>query len=246
MKLPAIHPVRFMAILLLAGTVAFGSYQIIKPSTFTYIKLKEGITVEGGSKLSEEMIEPSTIITGGFPISGTDQPPIEGLIAWSQRGEIAGIPVIRRLTGGVPLLTSDVKQDDEENMDAQLPDSTTGMSIAVDNIVGVTPHLTVGDKVHVYASFEDEQGAHTGLLLRSMPVISLQREMEGENPKLSGVTIALRLEEAVLLTHAIHYGKIHLGKASSMESKPHGIGDLTFANALMKTKKRWSTQEVEE
>lgn len=244
MKLPAIHPVRTLGILLLAGAVALGSYQIWKPSTFTYIKLKDGITVEGGSKLTEEVMEPATITTEG--LWQTNRIPVEGLIAWSQREQAIGSMTTRRLTGGVPLLTHDVSQAGEEELNSQLDKSMTGMSIPVDNIIGVTPYLSVGDRVHVYASFEDDQGAHSGLLLRSMPILSLQREVETETPKLVGVTIALTLEQAVLLTHALHYGKIRLGKASVTETLQPGIGDVSFAGALMKTKKRWSSQEVEE
>lgn len=244
MKLPAIHPVRAIGIVLLAGTVALGSYQIWKPSTFTYIKLKEGATIEGGSKLTEEVMEPASITTEG--IMQPNRNPVSGLIAWSARDQAIGSTTTRRLTGGVPLLTNDVNQDGEAELNAQLDKSMTGMSIPVDNIIGVTPYLSAGDKVHVYASFEDDQGAHSGLLLRSMPILSLQREVEAEPPKLVGVTIGLRMEQAVLLTHALHYGKIRLGKASIQEPTQPGIGDYTFANALMKTKKRWSTQEVEE
>ncbi|MCK9911335.1 hypothetical protein MXD81_19440, partial [Microbacteriaceae bacterium K1510] len=64
----------------------------------------------------------------------------------------------------------------------------TGMSIPVDNILAVTPYLSVGDRVHLYASFEDDEGAHSGLLLREMPVIALQRQVEDEVPQLIAVT----------------------------------------------------------
>ncbi|MGD8192496.1 RcpC/CpaB family pilus assembly protein [Brevibacillus ginsengisoli] len=244
MKLPAIHPVRAIGILLLAGTVALGSYQVWKPSTFTYIKLKEGVTVEGGSKLTEEVVEPATITTQ--EVWQTNRNPVSGFIAWSAREQAIGSTTTRRLIGGVPLLTNDLNREGEDELNSHLDKSMTGMSIPVDNIIGVTPYLSVGDRVHVYASFEDDQGAHSGLLLRSMPILSLQREAQSETPKLVGVTIGLRLEQAVLLTHALHYGKIRLGKASVDESLLPGIGDVAFANALMKTKKRWSSQEVEQ
>jgi pilus assembly protein CpaB len=57
---------------------------------------------------------------------------------------------------------------------------------------------------------------------------------------LAAVTIGLTLDQAVLLTHALHYGKIHLAEASRLEAKGPGIGDHAFASALLKTKKRWS------
>lgn len=245
MKLPPIHPLRFVAICFLAGTIGFGSYQMWKPNTFVYIKLKEGITVEGGTQLTSTMIEPATLIMGGF--TNPQVVPIQGLFEWSQRDEVIGAVVSRRIAGGDPLLVNDVREEDKiQQEDKQMDSVITGMSIAVDNIIGVTPHLTVGDKVHIYASFEDDQGAHSGLLLRSMPVISLQREQEGESMKLVGVTISLRIEQAVYLTHALHYGKVRLGTASLTDSHQPGIGDQAFANSLLKTKKRWVSLEEEE
>lgn len=245
MKLPPIHPLRFVAICFLAGTIGFGSYQMWNPYTFHYIRLKEGISVEGGTILQSTMIEPASLKVGGF--TSPEGSPIQGFFQWNQRDQVIGSVVSRRLVGGEPLLSSDLQEEDKLHTVEKKTDSTmTGMSIGVDNITGVTPHLTVGDKVHIYASFEDEQGAHTGLLLRSMPVISLQREQEGESMNLVGVTITLRTEQAVYLTHALHYGKVRLGTASINDSQQPGIGDQVFASSLIKTKKRWNAQEEEE
>jgi pilus assembly protein CpaB len=235
-------PIRIVAALLLAASVGYGSYTVLKPQTFAYVKLKEGVAVEGGSVLKEEHIERAVLTLGGM-LAG-DAQPVPGLIPWEDAASYVGLPLVRRISGGMPLFAADIDSQGE-GIDRDLDETTTGMSIPVDNIQGVTPHLTVGDRVHLYASFEDEEGAHSGLLLREMPVIALQRELEGDVPQLVAVTIALRLEEAVLLTHALHYGKIHLGKASLTGGKGAGIGDPAFAKALMKTKKRWSDGEEE-
>jgi pilus assembly protein CpaB len=243
LQLPPIHPIRIVAVILLAGAVAFGSYQLLKPHTFAYVKLREGVVVEGGTPLQAEQIEEGVLATGGLFVQ--EGPPIPGLLAWADAERYVGLPVNKRLHGGVPLFVDDLDQQGEENIDRVLGESMTGMSIPVDNIVGITPHLSVGDRVHLYASFEDEAGAHSGLLLRNMPVISLQRELDGDVPNLVAVTIAVKTDEAVLLTHALHYGKVRLGKASVKDAKPSGIGEPTFASALMRTKKRWSEQEEE-
>jgi pilus assembly protein CpaB len=165
------------------------------------------------------------------------------LIPWTEVRSYIGQPLARQVEGGRPLLASDVERSGESGMDRSLAAAVTGMSIPVDNVI--TPHISVGDRVHLYASFEDESGAHSGLLLRSMPVIAVQRDWEGDLPQMEAVTISLKLEEAVLLTHALHYGKIRLGKAAISDRQNTGIGDQAFAAALMKTKKRWREGEEE-
>lgn len=242
-KMLAIHPLRLIAGLLLAIAVAFGAYPIFKPTTYGYVKLQEDVVLEGGEVLKEEHIEQGIIALG--KVFGEVTAPVPGLIPWSEAPAYLGLPLARRVAGGQPLLATDIDQEGGGSMDRELKDSKTGMSIPVDDIIGVTPHLSVGDRVQVYASFEDEDGAHTGLLLKEMPVIFLQRQLEQETPHLSAVTIALTNQEAVLLTHALHYGKIRLGKVAATADMKAGIGDTAFAAALMKTKKRWSDGEEE-
>lgn len=240
----SVHPLRVIAIFLLAASVAYGTYQIVKPTTFFYIKLRDGIIVEGGTPLKEEDVEEAVLTLGGIWVGNNT--PIAGLIPWSEVSATIGQPLARPISGGQPLFLADIDQQGEGSINRALAESMTGMSIPVDNIVGVTPHLSVGDRIHLFASFEDQAGAHSGLLLREMPIIALQRELETELPQLTAVTIALKQDEGVLLTHALHYGKIRLGKASIIDRKGAGVGDPTFATALMKTKKRWSTNEGEQ
>lgn len=238
LKMPAIHPLRLIAGLLLAIAIGFGAYPIFKPTIYSYVKLREDVVIEGGEVLQEEDIEEGVITLG--KVFGEVTTPVPGLIPWAEATSYLGLPLARRVEGGQPLLATDIDQDGGGSMDRELKGAKTGMSIPVDDILGVTPHLTVGDRVHVYASFEDEDGAHTGLLLKAMPVIFLQRELQQDVPHLSAVTIALSNREAILLTHALHYGKIRLGKVAAGEGTEPGVGDQVFAAALMKTKKRWN------
>lgn len=235
-RMPSIHPIRLIGVIFVAFVAAYGAYLYLKPQTFVYAKLREGVVVESGAALRAEDIESAVLpVNGSFSIKTS---PVAGLLPYKEAAAYLGLPVIRRLSGGTPLLATDFPEvgDGVET----LPETMTGMSIPVDNIVGVTPQLMIGDKVHLYASFEDDDGAHSGLLLREMPVIALQREKETVVPQLRGVTIALKVGEAVLVTHALHYGKIHLGKASAYDKNGAGVGDRSFAAALMRTKKRWS------
>ncbi|WP_139492563.1 RcpC/CpaB family pilus assembly protein [Brevibacillus dissolubilis] len=241
-KTPVIHPIRLIAALIFALAVALGSYHLLKPHTFTYVKLRDDVNVEGGMPLLPEQVEQAVLTLGGlFP---DKSPPLPGLIAWEDTAKLDGLTFARSLKGGVPLMWNDLNIKGQSSLDESLHDTQTGISIPVDNITGISPHLTAGDRVHIYASFENEAGAHTGLLLKEMPIIALQREMDGEVPQLTAVTIALQVNEAVLLTHALHYGKIRLSKAPLRDGKVEaGIGDYTFASALLKTNKRWSDGE---
>ncbi|MED4586590.1 RcpC/CpaB family pilus assembly protein [Brevibacillus choshinensis] len=239
----SVHPLRLLALLLLASCVGIGSYFLVKPYTVTYIQLRQDVNKESGQLLETKDIEPLVVNLGGaFKRQPT---PIPGLLLWDEAPNILGKSLNRKVKGGRPLLESDLDQAGQTEVDTKLNTTKTGMSIPVDNVVGVTPHLSTGERVHVYASFEDDAGAHSGMLLQNMPIIGVQREMEGEQPNLVAVTLSLTRNEAVLLTHALHYGKIRLGLAAVMDGQKSGIGDTVFATDLMKTKKRWGNQEEE-
>jgi len=237
LKVPAIHPLRLVASLLLAAAVAYGVYPYFQPVTFSYAKVRDGVVIESGSLLQEEHLEEEVLSLGRYFAGGN---PVPGLIPWAEAASYLGLPVARRVSGGQPLLHSDLDMESDQMIGTAIQHDKTAMSIPVDDVIGVTPHLAIGDRVHVYASFEDGQGAHTGLLLRNMPIVALQREMEGEEPRLTAVTIALSEQEAVLLTHALHYGQVRLGQARMEAGDRTGIGDTAFAGALLKTNKRWN------
>ncbi|WP_241236270.1 RcpC/CpaB family pilus assembly protein [Brevibacillus marinus] len=242
-NLPAVHPLRLLALLLLAGALSLASYQVLKPQTFSYVKVREGVTAEAGQTLKREQIEEGVLTLGGFFSDTSGLPP--GMIPWTEAEQYLEVPLSRPVHGAAPLLISDVADFPAEP--ALFGDEVlTGLSIPVDDATGLTPQLSVGDRVHVYASFEDEAGAHSGLLLKDMPVVHVQREWDGAVAELTAVTIALTTEEAVLLTHAQHYGKIRLGKAYLREEPTPGIGDRMFAAALMRTQKRWDRTGGEE
>jgi len=239
----SVHPLRLLALLLLASCVGLGAYLIVKPQTETYIQLRPSVDKESGQLLEAQDIEPLAVNMGG--LFQEQSVPIPGLLRWSQASDLVGKSFTRKVQGGRPLLATDLEQTSYLQGDSRLNASITGMSIPVDNVAGVSPHLSTGERVHVYASFEDDVGAHSGLLLQNMPIIGVQREMEGDQPNLVAVTLTLSRKEAVLLTHALHYGKIRLGLAAVADGEAPGIGDAGFAADLMKTKKRWGTQEEE-
>ncbi|MDF2682776.1 MAG: pilus assembly protein CpaB [Brevibacillus sp.] len=239
----SVHPLRLLALLLLASCVGIGSYFLVKPYTVTYIQLRPDVDKESGQLLEAKDIEPLVVNLGGA--LKRPSTPIPGLLLWDEAPTLLGKTLNRKVKGGRPLLESDLDQADRTKGDAKLNATMTGMSIPVDNVAGVTPHLSTGERVHIYASFEDDAGAHSGLLLQNMPIIGVQREMEGEQPNLVAVTLSLTRNEAVLLTHALHYGKIRLGLAATIDGQNAGVGDPVFATDLMKTKKRWGNQEEE-
>ncbi|CAJ1004568.1 pilus assembly protein CpaB [Brevibacillus aydinogluensis] len=239
----SIHPLRLVAILLLAACVAAGAYHVLKPHTIAYVKLRQGVVKESGQRLEASDLERAELSLGG--LFRMQSSPVPGLITWEEAPRFVGLPLARRVEGGRPLLAEDVERPGAAGQERALGASMTGISIPVDNVSGVTPYVAVGERVHVYASFEDDAGAHTGLLLKNMPIIGVQREMEGDHPRLKAVTLSLRMDEAVLLTHALHYGKIRLGQASPADGQTAGIGDAAFAAALIKTKKRWIDGEEE-
>ncbi|MDC0765151.1 MULTISPECIES: Flp pilus assembly protein CpaB [Brevibacillus] len=240
----SIHPLRLLAILLLATCIGIASFTILKPHQVTYIQLRSSVEKESGQLLEAKDMEPLTLRLGG--IFQRPFAPIPGLIPWEEGQSLVGLAFTRHVKGGRPLLQSDLEQTSSVQGSGVITEEMTGMSIPIDNVAGVSPHVSSGERVHVYASFEDETGAHSGLLLQNMPIIGIQREMEGDHPNLVAVTLSLTRDEAVLLTHALHYGKIRLGLAAVKDGGNPGIGDAKFAAELMKTKTRWGIQKEEQ
>ncbi|WP_400161800.1 RcpC/CpaB family pilus assembly protein [Brevibacillus sp. TJ4] len=243
MKSVSVHPIRLFAVLLLAVCVAIGAYQMVKPHTVTYIQLREGVEKESGQRLEVSDVEPLVLTMGNVFQRPSD--PIPGLLLWEDAADYIGLSFTRQATGGRPLLKADLEKAGGLHPDHGQDSNLTGMTIPVDNVAGVSPYVSQGERVHVYASFEDDAGAHTGLLLQNMQIVGIQREMTGNYPKLVAVTLSLTRDEAVLLTHALHYGKIRLGLAASEDSQQSGIGDAQFATNLMKTKTKWGSVKEE-
>ncbi|MDR7319502.1 RcpC/CpaB family pilus assembly protein [Brevibacillus nitrificans] len=241
----SIHPLRLLALLLLASCIGLGAYMVVKPQAVTYIQLRSTVEKESGQLLEAADIEPLVVNMGDIFQDQTKS--IPGLLHWTEAPDFLGKALTRNVQGGRPLLASDFEQPVlmKGGTATKLNASMTGMSIPVDNVAGISPHLTAGERVHVFASFEDDDGAHSGLLLQYMPVIAVQREMEGEEPNLVAVSLSLSQNEAVLLTHALHYGKIRLGLAPGVDGQKSGIGNAAFAADLMKTQKRWGQQGEE-
>lgn len=236
--------IRLLVITLLAITCGFLSYQAVRPEMFYYIKVKEQSELEIGAPLSLDHIEKGTLEMGNRFFSSSVGVP--GLIPWKEVRNVIGMPLIRHVKAGVPLLMGDIPTTSTEEIQIKSKEpNQTAVTIPVDNITGISAQLQEGERVHLYASFEDAEGAHTGLLLKAMPIVGVQRGMDGDGSNLKAVTISLKLHEARLLTHALHYGKLHLGKAGYSKDQTAGVGDTQFAAALMKTKKRWMDTEEE-
>ena len=164
----SIHPLRLLALLLLAVCVGFGAYTILKPHTVTYIQLRSSVEKDSGQLLEAKDLEPLVLTMGGTFTKPTAS--IPGLIPWTEASNLIGLPFTRQIKGGRPLLENDLERAGHIQSEAKMTEHMTGMSIPVDNVAGVSPHLSTGERVHVYASFEDDLGAHSGLLLQNMRI----------------------------------------------------------------------------
>lgn len=233
--------IRLLIITLLAIACGYLTYQAVRPELFYYIKVKEQSELEIGTPLSLDHVEKGVLEMGNRFFNSSVEVP--GFIPWEEVSHLIGIPVIRHVKAGGPLLKGDIPTSTEESQLQGNHPNHTAMTIPVDNISGVSAQLQERDRVHIYASFKDEEGAHTGLLLKAMPVVGVQRGLDGEGAILKAVTISLTLHEGRLLTHALHYGKLHLGKAGYGKDLKSGIGDTHFAKALMKSNKSWTDME---
>jgi len=62
----SVHPLRLLALLLLATCIGIGAYTILKPHDVTYIQLRPTVEKESGQLLEAKDMEPLTLALEGL------------------------------------------------------------------------------------------------------------------------------------------------------------------------------------
>ena len=105
---------------------------------------------------------------------------------------------------GKPFMASDIASYGTNEVEVRLAETSIGITIAVDNITGVTPNLKAESHVNVYSA---QRNGLTQLILENIRVIAVNNS----NGALSSVTLELNNDQAKALISAKTVGTIQLG-----------------------------------
>ncbi|SET59766.1 pilus assembly protein CpaB [Natronincola peptidivorans] len=129
-------------------------------------------------------------------------------------GKIALIPITR----GESILSNQVISSGEhkQGLAYKIPQGKRALSIAVNEVSGVSGLLKVGDRVDIITTInagEDPPITYTLVVLQDIEILAVGRNINqhsNENPEAKTVTVAVSLEDSLPLKHANQRGAISL------------------------------------
>ncbi len=147
--------------------------------------------------------------------------------------EAVGKRTIVALAEGQPVLRSQLELPENlSGLAAKVPPGFRAVTFAVNDLTGVAGRLQVGDRVDVaaFVAGKDGGGARATLLLEGVLLLALGRlqdeaGVQGQAraaPAYNSVTVAVRPEEAVLLTLAQRQAQLQLLLRPAGEEGRHG------------------------
>ena len=160
-----------------------------------------------------------TLITGEklklVSIDGANLPPGHFL----DRRKVVGRGIVMPVVVNEPILESKLApQGAGAGLPTVIPDGMRGVSVKVDEVIGVAGFVLPGTTVDVLVTVNDRQGeaelSLTKLVLQNVRVLaageSIQKDSEGKPQKVTVITLLVTPEDAEKLTLASTEGRIQL------------------------------------
>lgn len=139
--------------------------------------------------------------------------------------QVVGRGVIQPVMINEPLLTSKLAQKEEGGgLPIVIPEGMRGVSVKVDEVIGVAGFVLPGTRVDVLVTINPENEAEeatTRVILQNVTVLTagqmIQRTAEGEPQTVTVITLLVSPEEAEELTLAATEGRIHLALRNTLD-----------------------------
>jgi Flp pilus assembly protein CpaB len=196
---------KIIIVLTLAIFFAFGAglgaYSLLTPQRTAIFVFNQDYSA--GTQISKSMLTSiqvdNGIITGGTRLSTGDY----FITDRDYNAVIQSAGILRvDVHGGTALMTSMLTTTGGNSIEMNMKKNAIAVTIAVDNITGVTDELTFGARVNVYTSYNGE----TVLMLQNIRVLKTT-----SNNGLSSVTLETDHEQSLELIYAYTFGVVHLG-----------------------------------
>lgn len=208
------------ASILLTVLVCYLIYSYMSPSRQTIYVFNDSYS--SGTQVTADMLTPIQV-DSTITVSGRKADVSEQFITSSEYAEIikSGDSLRMDVGEGMPLTMSMLSVIGGSSIEMNMKPSSIAVTVAVDNVTGISQDLKEGSRVNVYSTTD----TGVSLILQNMRVLTVNKP-DGE---LSSVTIETDLQQSMQLIYYSIYGKIYLGlvDASGYQAAEDGI--LSFS-----------------
>ena len=208
------------ASILLTMLVCYLIYSYMSPSRQTIYVFNDSYS--SGTQVTADMLTPIQV-DSTITVSGRKADVSEQFITSSEYAEIikSGDSLRMDVGEGMPLTMSMLSVIGGSSIEMNMKPSSIAVTVAVDNVTGISQDLKEGSRVNVYSTTD----TGVSLILQNMRVLTVNKP-DGE---LSSVTIETDLQQSMQLIYYSIYGKIYLGlvDASGYQAAEDGI--LSFS-----------------
>jgi pilus assembly protein CpaB len=186
-------------------------------SNFVYRQIRQAAQTPAGVPMGKVVVASAPLALGTRL-----EPQFLREISWP-----AGDPVPGMITSVVenePILEGKLAPEEAgAGLAATIPEGMRGLSIRVDQVVGVAGFVLPGTMVDVLVTGSAGGGAVTNTILEYMRVLTagqrIEEDKEGKPVKVSVVTLLVTPDEAAKLTMASTEGKIQLALRNTIDTK---------------------------
>lgn len=122
---------------------------------------------------------------------------------------------------GMPLLAESTISYGGNAVETRLTADMVAVTIAVDNVTGVTPELSHDSRVNLIVSYQKDETLYTDMFMENLRVIDVQASVEDDlgNKQLLALTVEATPENALKIKNAANYAMIDFGLVKTGQYK---------------------------
>ena len=190
------------AAILFCVIAGIGVYKVLTPKRTTVYIFKSDYSA--GTLVTAEMLS-SVEVDSNIVVSGHARSTGDFYVTQSNyRDVLSSAGVLRAdVYAGNPFMSSMLTTTGGNSIEMTMKTNAVAVTVGVDNITGITPELSTGSRVNVYASYNDS----TTLILENIRVLYVG----GDGSSISSVSLEVDIRQSLQLVHAYTYGKVQLG-----------------------------------
>jgi Flp pilus assembly protein CpaB len=224
--------------IIIAGGAVFGVITYINSITASYEEGVEEVEVLVAAQNIPKEVEVETLISAGM-VEKEGIPRIylaEGVL--TSLDEYKGYVVAAPINKGEQITTTKFIKPEEIGLAFIVPDGMIAVSIPVDEIIGVSNLIDVGDRVNVIATFFPEKELSVG----SLPAVEEEQSEEGSAGSSSTKGVSAMVEKDTTKTLLWNVEVLYIGTRVQVAGEEEQTGGI-FGGGQSKTDER-SSEEI--
>ncbi|HSJ24324.1 MAG TPA: Flp pilus assembly protein CpaB [Longimicrobiales bacterium] len=154
--------------------------------------------------------------------------------------ELVGRGLLTDVRANEPLLSDRLaSRDGGGGLPILIPEGMRAVSVRVDEVIQVAGFVTVGTRVDVMVTLDQNSTTTTRVILQNVPVLAagqtVARDPEGKPYNVSVITLLVTPADAEKLTLAASEGRIQLALRSMLDMAPAATGGARLTGLLQGT-----------